>query len=642
MQAIDIAIVALYMALTIAIGLYARRRAARSLDDYYLGGKSLPWYFLGISNASGMFDISGTMWLVTLCVVYGLKSIWIPWLWPVFNQVFLLAYLSVWLRRSNVLTGAEWMQTRFGSNLGGQLSQFVIIGYAVLSILGFLAYGFVGIGKFIEVFLPWSVVDPFVPFDVPPEQVANVYGIAFTGVATLYVVLGGMYSLVWTDVAHYILMTTASVIVAAIAIANVDSQVLAAVTPDGWDSPFFGWTLGLDWSGTIASINDKIASDGYSLFGIFMMMLLFKGVLVSAAGPAPNYDMQKILATRSPREGALMSGFVSVVLMPVRYLMIAGFAVLALVYFNELDIATPAGADFERILPSAIVAFAPPGVLGLIVAGLLGAFMSTFAGTLNAAPAYLINDVYRRHINPRASRAALIYGTYAVSVLVVAISTCVGLYIPSINSALQWIVSALWGGYTAANVLKWYWWRLNGLGYFAGMVAGMVGALTLSGLIGSRFPDIPPDILPLYSFPLLLLISAAACVGVTLLTPPDDIEQLAKFYRNVRPWGWWGPVKEHVLRADPSFAVNKSFRRDMFNVVIGTAVQTALVALPMYVVIERFDGIAVCLALTAVGGAILKKSWYDHLPPDESPRPAKNVTAAAAPVAGSAAPAAHP
>src|SRR5687767_9084776 len=614
MQAIDIAIVVAYILFTVAIGLYAQRRAARSLDDYYLGGKTLPWYFLGISNASGMFDISGTMWLVTLCVVYGLKSVWIPWLWPVFNQIFLMVYLSMWLRRSNVLTGAEWIETRFGNGLGGQLSQFVIIAYAVLSVLGFLAYGFVGIGKFIEVFLPWSTVSAWVPFDIPPQHVANAYGIAFTSVAMLYVVLGGMYSLVWADVFQYILMTCASITIAVLAMSALEPGALAAVTPEGWDSPFFGWTLDLDWTATIPSINDKIASDGYSLFGIFMMMLLFKGILVSAAGPAPNYDMQKILATRSPREAALMSGFVSVVLNPVRYLMIAGFAVLALLYFDELDIATPTGNDFERILPSAIAEFAPPGILGLIVAGLIAAFTGTFAGTLNAGVAYIVNDVYRRHINPRATRAKLIYGSYATAVFVVAISTLVGLSLPSINSVLQWIVSALWGGYAAANVLKWHWWRFNGYGFFAGMVTGIVGALTLSSVIGPRFPDIPPDILPLYSFPVLLVLSGAACVIFTLLTPPDDIAQLAKFYRNVRPWGAWGPVKEHVLRADPSFAVNRDFRRDLFNVVLGTAVQTALVALPMYVVLERFDGIAACLALTAVGGTILKKTWYDRLP----------------------------
>ena len=138
------------------------------------------------------------------------------------------------------------------------------------------------------------------------------------------------------------------------------------------------------------------------------MMLLFKGVLVSAAGPAPNYDMQKILSTRSPREAALMSGFVSVVLQPVRYLMIAGFATLAIVHFQDLGITTETAGRFRPDPARGHSRFAPPGRIGLIIAGLLAAFVSTFAATLNAAPAYLVNDVYRRRINPDASRRRLI------------------------------------------------------------------------------------------------------------------------------------------------------------------------------------------------------------------------------------------
>jgi len=203
MQAIDYAIVGLYVLATIVIGLLARRRAAKSVEAYYLAGKSLPWYMLSLSNASDMFDISGTMWLVALCVVYGLKSIWIPWVWPVFNQVFLAVYLSAWLRRSNVMTGAEWIETRFGTNRGGELSQYVVIAFAVFSVLGFLAYGFLGIGKFIEMFVPWSSVAPYVPFDVAPDHVANLYGLVFTTVASIYVVLGGMFSIVWAEPATH-------------------------------------------------------------------------------------------------------------------------------------------------------------------------------------------------------------------------------------------------------------------------------------------------------------------------------------------------------------------------------------------------------------------------------------------------------
>jgi SSS family solute:Na+ symporter len=401
-----------------------------------------------------------------------------------------------------------------------------------------------------------------------------------------------------------------------IAIQQVDTGTLAALTPAGWHTPFFDWSLDLDWTGGLAALNQKIASDGYSLFGVFMMMVLFKGILVSAAGPAPNYDMQKILSTRSPREAALMSGFVSVVLMPIRYLLIAGFAILAIAYFDALGIATASAADYDRILPAAMRQFAPPGVLGLIVAGLLAAFVSTFAATLNAAPAYLVNDVYRRHINPEASRRRLISLSYAVAVIFVAASAVIGLYIPSINSLLIWIVSGLWGGYTAANVLKWYWWRFNGYGFFTGMLLGIIGGMALPPLLGPLFPEIPADVFPLYSFPALLLLSLAGCLLGTFLTPPEDIELLKNFYRRVRPWGFWGPVREAVVREDPTFEVNRNFGRDLFNIVIGTCVQTSLVALPIYVVIRRFDGVAVCLALIAVGGTILKKTWYDRLAND--------------------------
>ncbi len=112
---IDFLIIATYLLAMVCIGLYYRKKSSQDKDSYMLGGRTLPWYKLGLSDASDMFDISGTMWMVSLCFVYGMKSIWIPWLWPVFNQVFLMMYLSRWLRRSGASTGAEWLATRFGT-----------------------------------------------------------------------------------------------------------------------------------------------------------------------------------------------------------------------------------------------------------------------------------------------------------------------------------------------------------------------------------------------------------------------------------------------------------------------------------------------------------------------------------------------
>ena len=152
---IDISMVLAYLVTMVMVGWYYRKKARQNKESYLLGSKTLPWYKLGLSDASDMFDISGTMWMVALCFVYGLKSIWIPWLWPVFNQVFMMMFLSKWLRRSNANTGAEWLQTRFGiSGRGVKGSQIIIIAFALIGCLGFLAYGFVGLGKFMQVFFP--------------------------------------------------------------------------------------------------------------------------------------------------------------------------------------------------------------------------------------------------------------------------------------------------------------------------------------------------------------------------------------------------------------------------------------------------------------------------------------------------------
>ena len=380
---LDLAIIAVYLVSVTAIGLAVRRRAARSVESYLLGDKSLPWYMLGVSNASGMYDISGTMWLVTIGFVYGLKSIWLPWLWPTFNQIFLMVFLSSWLRRSNVTTGAQWIETRFGSGTGARLSHMVVVVFALIGGLGFLAYGFIGLGKFVEVFIPWEVVQPYVGIHIAPEYVPHVYGVVFTLAAVAYTILGGMRSIVLADVLQFTIMTISGVVVAVVAMTALAANPL--VVPDGWMSPWFGWRLDLDWSGIIAEVNQKITSDQFSLFTIFFMMMVFKGILVSAAGPAPNYDMQKILATRSPREASLMSGFVSLVLNPSRYLMIAGFMVLGLLFYDRLDLIVGGRLDFEQILPAAIAEFMPSGLTGLMLAGLAAAFVSTFAGTLNAA-----------------------------------------------------------------------------------------------------------------------------------------------------------------------------------------------------------------------------------------------------------------
>jgi solute:Na+ symporter, SSS family len=604
LSTIDLIIILVYLSSTIVIGLIMKKYAKQGKGSYLLGGNKLPWYMLGLSNASGMFDISGTMMLVTWAFVYGLKSVWLPWLWPMFNQVFLMVYLSMWLRRSNATTGAEWIATRFGKGKGSIMSHNIVVVYALISCLGFLAYGFIGLGKFMMIFIPWEYISFMIPFEVSAQFIPHIYGLLFTLFAMFYAIIGGMRSIVWADVLQYIIMTISAIAVGVIAMNSLKVSGMINV-PESWYSPGFGWTLDLDWSGIIDEVNDHIRNDGYSLFGIFMMMILFKGILVSAAGPAPNYDMQKILSTKNPREASLMSGFVSVVLMPIRYFMVVGFAVLGLLYYEELNLIVGDKIDFEQVLPSAINSFVPAGLLGLLLAGLLAAFMSTFAGTLNAAQAYILNDVYLKYFNPKASNKKISQVSYIAGVAVVLISVGFGLIAENVNSILQWIVSALWGSYVASNVVKWYWWRFNGHGYFWGMVSGLTAAMLI--------PPLFPGILQLYLFPVFLIISIAGCIYGTYMYPPTDEETLMNFYKNVRPWGFWKPIRDKVIAQYPDFKENNDFKRDMFNILVGVIAQTVLVILPFYIIVGQYIALSVSLAILTVCIVLLKKYWYENL-----------------------------
>ncbi len=604
----DIVIILSYLSATVVIGLVMKRRAQQGKEAYLLGGKKLPWYMLGLSNASGMFDISGTMLLVTWAFVYGFKSIWIPWLWPTFNQVFLMVYLSMWLRRSGATTGAEWIGTRFGTGRSGLMSHNIVVVYALVSCLGFLAYGFIGLGKFMMLFIPWEYVSVLVPFDVPEAYIPHVYGILFTLFAMFYTVLGGMSSIVWADVLQYMIMTVSAIAVGIIAMNALSVNPL--VVPESWHSPWFGWRLDLDWSGIIQGVNEHIRSDGYSLFSIFMGMVLFKGILVSAAGPAPNYDMQKILSSKSPKEASLLSGFVSVVLFPVRYFMVVGFAVLGLLYYDELNLLVGGIVDFEQILPAAISSFVPVGLLGLLLAGLLAAFMSTFAGTLNAAQAYLVNDIYLKYVKPDASNRTVSNVSYMFGILVVAISIGFGIFAENVNAILQWIVSALYGSYVAPNVVKWYWWRFNGYGYFWGMVTGLLAAMIV--------PFFFPGVLHLYLFPIFLAVSVTGCIWGTYAHSPTEEKVLVDFYRNVRPWGFWKPIHEKVAAREPGFRKNSDFGRDMINIVVATTAQVLLVLIPFYIILGRYGWLAVVLGGLALCGLFLKRFWYDNMEKHEA------------------------
>ena len=617
LSTLDLAVLIIYFAGMIGVGIYVTRRASKNLDSYFLGGKTMPWWLLGISNASAMWDITGTMWFVYILYAYGMKAVFLPWVWPIFNQIFDAVYLSKWIRRSNARTGAEWITTRFGKGRSGELSRGVIVLFALISVTSFIGYEFQGIGKFCKVFLPWDLS-------------ANTYAILLMAITASYVVLGGMLSVVLTDFAQFCLMALSAIVIGIIAITKVDAVMLDKVTPPGWRDLSFGYNIALNWNALLPAMNGHIAREGIaSMFGLFFVVMVLKGIMVSMAGAAPNYDMQRILAAKNPREASLMSAIVSICLVP-RWILIGGITLLGLVFVTPEFRKMGDNIDFETVLPYVINRFLPVGLIGVLLAGLLSSFMANFSATMNAGAAYLVNDLYKKYLRPDADNRTLVKFSYLASVLILVLGIVTGYFLHSITEITQWIVGGLYGGYTAANILKWYWWRFNGYGYFWGMLVGLSAALTVPAVLPMAAPNFHD---PTYAFPFIVLLSFIACIAGTLLTRPVDEETLKNFYRNVRPWGFWGPVHALVVKEDPTIIRNTNAGRDLTNCGVGIVWQLMLVTTPLYVIFRDLRGTLISLAVLISTSIFLKKFWYDRLESGEGRMGGNEVVLTGAPTA---------
>ncbi|MBL0738677.1 Na+:solute symporter [Flavobacterium sp. GN10] len=620
MNIIDVSIILIYIVLSVGIGIWISRKASKGLDDYFLGGKSIKWYFLGLSNGSGMFDVSGTSWMIGVLFLYGVKSFMFMWLWPIWNQIFVMMFLAVWIRRSKVMTGSEWILTRFGSDKAGKASHIIVAIFAIISTIGFIAYFFVGIGKFVTIILPWDLtVHMNGSVFLTSEQA---YALLIIFLTTIYTVKGGMFSVVATEVVQYIIMIVAGVLIAGYAFINyTDIQINSVITPE-WKNVFFGWEFETQWSDKFETFNRLIDTEGYKMFGAFIGMTLFKGFFASVAGPTPSYDLQRVLSTKSVKEAAYMSGFTNLILFIPRYLLITGIVVIALVNLApELNAnVNLTGADLELLMPKVVNLYIPVGIKGILLAGLLAAFMSGFSAFVNAGPAYIVNDIYKKYFKPVASNKHYIKVSQISSFLVVGLGVFMGFFADSINSLTLWITSALYGGYVAANFLKWIWWRFNGWGYFWGMVGGLIAASlqfildqNKGNLAAGTFLHDLSQVPSIYLFPLIFGMSILGCLLGTYLSKPTDMEVLKSFYSNVRPWGFWTPVYKQLKAEDQSFQKNNDFYFDMMNCVIGIIWQSSMILLPIYFIIRDYPKALVALAVFLVTTTVLKFTWLDRV-----------------------------
>ncbi len=574
MSYLDYAIILLYFGVVIGLGFWYRRRAAKGLDDYFLAGKRMHWLMLAMSGSVSNFDITGTMWIVSMLFLLGMRSMWIHWMWGWMMGAFFLAYMGKWVRRSEVMTGAEWMLTRFGRGWGGQVARMSAAIMAVITMSGMIGYAFQGIGKFAHVYIP--------------ALSANTLALLIIGTTTLYVLLGGLYSVITTDVIQTVIVTVSAIIIAGIAYVQLSAGDLAAALPEDWVSLTPVWRI------------EGLTGDGaaYQLFGALLIVWVVKGLLLNAGGPGGMYEFQRFLAARDPRDAAKTGAAWSVFLV-VRWGMCMGLALLAMAGLSGIT-------DPETTMPIVLHTYLPAGLRGLVIAGLLAAFMSTFSSTVNAGASYLIRDFWQPLTGADENSRGIILASYVATVAVVVFGIAIGFQAESIAQIWEWLMMALGGGVIMPNVLRWYWWRFNGWGYAAG---------TLGGMLLSLVPLFRPE-LPMYvTFPIIAGGSLAGCLAGTWLTPAVAADTLTDFYTKVRPFGLWRPVLARSPLPDDIMKDPKENPwRTLLNAALGMAAITSCYLAPMYLVGHWHLRALACVCVAGAAMVALRFTWYPYLP----------------------------
>lgn len=585
---VDLAIVVGFLVLVSVIGYVMSKAASDGVESYFLGGRKIPWWVLGISSSTSNFDMAGTMIIVAVVFALGLRGFLVEIRGGVgLSLAFLMVFLGKWLRRSRVMTSAEWMKLRFGTDRQGRTAHLVSALANIILSLGMIIYFSKGAGKFLTFFLPFD--------EVTCTSVMVLIGLFYT-------LMSGLYGVVFTDVVQMILLTFTALYVSVKAFTLREEVVLPA------------HFLELDLTVPAGLGADLLAKDPgtwepiLSMFGVCVLMWLVRTTLEGMGGVG-GYTDQRFFAARNEREAGLLT-LESIVLSVFRWTMVAGLVVMGYHLVAQGGAAAELiEADAEQVLPVVLGQMLPAGVKGVVIAGLIAAAMSTFDSTLNAGASYIVKDVYESYINRAPTDAQLMRVSRWATVGLCVAGVGFAAIVPNINQIWGLITMGIGAGMFVPLFLRWYWPRFNGFGFAAGTAAGILAALVFNAALDW----------PLYaSFPAVVGSALVISVATTLFTAPTAEDQLVRFYVQITPWGFWGRVKEAALRRG---RLDEATASQILREKINDAIATCF-ALPFQVCVllaamtfmfhewAKFTSFGIGAAVCAVG---LYVFWFRNL-----------------------------
>jgi Na+/proline symporter len=648
LHGLDYSIIVVYLLVSLLLGMLMTRKASASLENYFLAGRSMPWWMLGIAGMTNWFDMTGTMIITSFLYMLGPRGLYIEFRGgAVLVLAFMLCYAGKWHRRSGCMTGAEWMNFRFGSDVSAQLVRVLGAIVGIVTTVGMLAYLVKGCSLFMGIFFAW-----------PPNLCTGI----IIALSTLYTVCAGFYGILLTDLVQGLIIMVSCVIVGFLAWTTIGNHgdlafIAARVTGN------------TEWTSSVMSIHTAMPKgyEAYESLFMFAMFYLVRSVIGGmGCGSEPRY-----FGARNDRDCGLQSMLQGITVM-FRWPMMIGFAVLGIYLVNHLypdmsviaratdlihshypqvgenvwhnltsqianhpqeqpaalitGLQTILGTQWqerlsligrngtinpERILPAVLLNQLPVGLKGLILVAMLAALMSTFTSTVNMAAALFVKDVYQNLFRKDAANRELILVSWITSVLIVVVGFMMGILTDSINAIWGWIIMSLTAGGLAPSVLRLYWWRCNAWGCFWGMLLGLVGSvgqLTLEKL------HLMPPMLEWQQFIIMTGLSFGGTILGSLWTAPPSMELLRRFYRITRPFGLWKPVKAGFSPAEQR-ELCKEHRNDILAVPFVMLAQITIFLLSMQLVIHAYDSLTWTLPLFLLGAGGMYWYWWRNLPP---------------------------
>jgi len=598
---IDTAILAAYFVLMIGAGLNFSRRSATGVRSYFLGDNESKWWMLACSGASTHYSIGGTVWMISMLMVLGNKSWWIALIWWMPNAVVLMSYMGIWIRRTGVVTSAELNRIRFGTDAGAYAAR---CGFAVMVLffsIASLAMSYLIVHKFAQVFGyngHWAAM-------------------LVIGATGLYVLVGGFRGVIFTDFLQTLLLFGVSFLIGYLCFTQYSANQLHTSLAHGEVTTSYWKSLSFDPRPNLGVFADSDYSSWRDFAGAALAFSLV-GLIGCAGGAGGRYGEQRFLAARTARQAGWMAALWQVLGLP-RWVVVGGLAYLGFTYFNA---QTVAGADPDAVMPLFLKSeLLIPGIKGLVVTGLVAAYMSTFSSEVNASASILVRDLYEPIFGREkdTEEGGHMLPSYLATAALVLLSIWLGYMFvsnSSLNAIWSWMLGGLLTCYVVPLALRWYWGRMNGWGFAAGSVIGLIPALTMLSkqfIAKDAWLQSVPDSYFTYS---ILLLSLLTCIIVSLLTKPVESEHIDKFYRLVRPFGWWKSVSRRALSSDLPANAPLSVKMIPINLALGLVASYTLYMSPVYFLGAWYVEAGLCMALFGACCIVMYFTWYRALPTD--------------------------